>query len=426
MVNVDIPSSNSKMLSDVQSGLRTVLYEEMAEYYYLFMRKDSLKKSSVDREIGYHITNIVMLTLYFDIVFIQTSSIFNTQDLFIRKVARGVLESNKFREMIENNVVRIIGWGGPSPKEMFQAAHNFSIQANKDCNDEDYFSVVASIFKPESVVSRSLVTPDFGMEELFKKRLEQTTIIRNPKEHHLIEGAVDRSLENSGQFVAVSFNPELGRLKLDSVSLSAVGTSFIQSWHDNLAKEMPNVIVYAPMTSINFLDFKNWNENKQVQTFLFCPRIFAAFLRGYLSSADFNKILKQPYKKLVQVKNGDWKRFCDAYHDAICQVSDNIGQLVYIELTDEEFINNDKWANELMNIISKEASRIDVNAFLESLAMLSGVILSTPFLGPTVSMFVHLSGKKLSDLFQTFRTNASNKTSPFIQKLIRHYELVGT
>ena len=207
-----IPYFKAETLSSIQEGGRLVLYEEIAEYFYIYSRHNALISSNINHEVEYHISNIVLLTLYFNTVLIQTSSIFNSVDPFVRKVAQGVLCHSKFREMIDANVVKIVGWGGKNPQEMFQAATDFSFQAHPLAKDVEYLSGVASVFNSQSVVSRSENRPDNDIAELFKKRLEQTTIIRMKDERREVEQALEKSLKKTGQLVAISFNPQIGKL----------------------------------------------------------------------------------------------------------------------------------------------------------------------------------------------------------------------
>lgn len=418
-----IHSGTSDHLSDIQINGRFVLYEELAEYYYLFARKDRLTDSSIQSEVDYHIGNIVLLSLYFDYVLIQTATLFNSSDPFVRKVIEGVLRSSKFREMLDLNVLKIVGWGGNSPREMFQAAHEFTICANPAGEDKEYFSVIASAFNAESVVSRSHQIPDYGIERLFYRRLEQTTIIRSMDEFNLVSNAVERSMESVGQLVAVSFHPELGKLRLSASALSAVQVSFIQSWHDHLATEIPGVAVYAPLTKVVYVNQRAYMDECEIRTFLYCPQIFASFLGGYISSRDFDKILCSPYSKLTEVKNGDWQRFCEAYHKALAIVSTEIGHLNYSEMSNENYRNRSNWSEKLVEVIQSDAHVADVNAFVESLAMLSGVVLSIPYLGPAMRLIGNLVGRRINETFTAIRSNASAEISPFIRKLQRRYEL---
>ncbi len=416
----------SERLSDIQTGGRLVLYEELAEYFYLYARRKALDSSSVISEINYHIGNIVLLSLYFDTVLIQTSSIFNSTDPFVRKVAKGVLDHRTFREMITHNAVKIVGWGGNNPKDMFQAAKEYSIEAHPSAADAQYLSIVASVFNSQSTVSRSETMPDDEIASLFKRRLEQTTIIRRDSEYQEVKNALDKSIEKTGQLVAVSFNPEIGKLQLSAASASAVGTSFIQSWHDHLANEIPGITVYAPLSNPIFMGQKMEIEENAIRTFLYSPQIFASFLSGYLQPVDFNKILKRPFSELMKVRNGDWKRFSDAYHEAIITVSKNIGHLGHAEMSADEYGNKERWSSSLEKVVAREANQVDINAFIESLAMLSGVVLTFPFLGPLFKTAGILVGKRVNETFNILKGNNSSDVSPFIQKLIRHYELSGT
>lgn len=415
----------SENVSDAINGGRLVLYEEIAEYHYRFSKGHFFGNTTIEREAEYHIGNLVLLTLYFDGVLIQTASLFNSVDPFIRDVARSVMNHPKFKEMIASGILKIVGWGGHNSSEMYSAAVDFSRKANPKSYDKEYFSAIAEHFTPENVLSRSEGRPDDEIASLFKKRLEQTTIIRKQEEYIAVQNALDQSLESTGQLVAISFNPILGTLELSAESLSAVGISFLQSNLDNMANELPGVYMYAPLSSHALVDHKLETINSSVRSFLYSPQIFASFLRGYLEPKDFNEILNRPFNELLAVKNGDWQRFANAYHEAIAIVSDNIGHLAHSELSDVEFRDKDKWASSLEMAVSNHANRIDINAFVESLALLSGVIWSVPYLGTLFKAAGVFTREKVNSTFHSIRHNAKSEISPFIKKLIIYYELTG-
>lgn len=416
---------SSGSLDDLTKGKRAVLYEELAEYFYLFARREALRQSSVPKEVSYHIGNLVLVSLYFDVVLIQTATIFNATDPFVRKVADGVLAHPKFREMLDANALKIVGWGGNTPRDMFHAAEGFSRSATAVAPPSDRFDAIASVFNSQSTVSRTSDQPDAHIDVLFRNRLEQTTIIRRPEELAAVNSALEQSMEKTGQLVAVSFNPELNKLELSSQGADAVGVSFIQSWHDHLASEIPGVITYAPLTNPVFIDQKMVISETAIRTFLYSPQIFASFLGGYLRAKDFNEILKRPYSDLMVVKNGDWGRFVDAYHEAIEVVSSNVGHLTHAELSAERFGQDNTWSSNINAAVNVNTDQADVNAFIESLAMLSGLIFSIPFLGAAAKSVGTLFGKTVNQTFHTLRQNATVEISPFINKLLRHYQLEG-
>lgn len=177
----DISRFSSGSLDDLKKGQRAVLYEELAEYFYLFARREALRRSSVQKEIDYHIGNLVLVSLYFDVVLIQTATIFNATDPFVRKVADGVMAHSTFRQMLDANVLKIVGWGGNTPRDMFQAAEGFSRSAADDAPASDRFDAVASVFNSQSTITRTSGQPDADIDVLFQQRLEQTTISRQPK-----------------------------------------------------------------------------------------------------------------------------------------------------------------------------------------------------------------------------------------------------
>ena len=425
MENSKISRADSPTVLSVQNYGRVVLYEEMGEYFYLFVRRNSLSAGNLNAEIRYHIGNIVLLSLYFDNIFIQTASIFNSTDPFILAVSKAVINHKTFREMLSLGVLKIVGWGGNSPVEMFNAAKNFSSKATSKKHSDDYLSIVASIFNPSHTVKRSLSRPDDKTIDMFKKRLGQTTIIRWPSDLKKIETAIESSAQKTGQLVAVSFNPTVRKLRLSRETISNVEISFIQSWHDNLESELPGVIVYAPLSNTIFIEEMTVAQEKSVRTFLYSPQIFASFLSGYIKAKDFNKILRQPYKELMKVRNGDWKRFANAYHKAIISVSQNIGHLCHSDIDINYFQDKNSWAASIMHSVDSDASNIDISAFIESLTMLSGILLSLPYMAPLFKAINLVTGQKTNDLFNQIKKEFTSDISPFIIKLAKNYEFNG-
>ena len=212
---------------------------------------------------------------------------------------------------------------------------------------------------------------------------------------------------------------------MSPASTSAIGTSFIRSWHDNLASEVPGVVLYAPLTNAIYIDHKMVLDKGAVRTFLYSPQIFATFIRGYLQPADFDKILKRPYTDLLKLRNGDWKRFVDAYHDAIFTVSENIGHLNCADIPEAAYADKNQWAGSIDKVISGDTSQFDANAFIESLAMFAGVLYAIPLLRPVAKSVGVLVGKRINETFEALRLRATSDVSPFIIKLVRHYDLSG-
>ena len=66
MKSAEISSSEGAEISQILKSGRTVLYEEMSEYYYLFARPGFEIDSNVVSEVEYHIGNLLLLSIYFD------------------------------------------------------------------------------------------------------------------------------------------------------------------------------------------------------------------------------------------------------------------------------------------------------------------------------------------------------------------------
>jgi len=84
-------------IGHLAEGKRAVFYDELAQYGARYIDGHILHQSPMSDEVQYHLNNLVLLSMYFDIIFIQTAAIFNVNDLFLREVIQRTLSHPKFR-----------------------------------------------------------------------------------------------------------------------------------------------------------------------------------------------------------------------------------------------------------------------------------------------------------------------------------------
>ncbi|MBC7770221.1 MAG: hypothetical protein H7124_15665 [Phycisphaerales bacterium] len=403
-------------LSRLAEGRRAVFYDELAQYGPRYIESESVRPMSVDAECRYHVNNLILLSMYFDVVFIQTAAIFNVNDLFLRRVIQRTISHPTFKGMLRTGSLRICGWGGKSPIEMFSNAWDFANVGATSRLSDGYGAALKTLFCPEHLTYR---IQDGSEDELagFLARLRETPIINNPRDVARIERAIDLSNRQLGELAAMSFFPHLQASPMDPGARALVYASYANSWCDYLNNAVPGVYVYMSAFDANAMQHNILIDGKALRSFLFSPRIFAAFLQKYFSVAELNRILSRPYEDIHNLRNGDWKRFCEAYHAAVEMISDSISSMDFGMLQMMGMEDQIVWGSRIWEGANKKGGDFDLSAFLQSLASISGIFLAIPILGPVIHVAGVVIGRRINKYCQRLIHEHGSKTSPYIRKV---------
>jgi hypothetical protein len=400
---------------------RTVLYEELAEYYYKSVAQNRLLNSDINREISYHVQNITLLSLYFDHILITSATIFNVRDEFVSKVIATFLKHHRIREMLQLGVIKIAGWGGENSAEMLDSASEYSQNVLGIKKEAEVLAHIKSVFIQENVVSRSTVMPDTDLSQKYMNRLENTTFVSRRSEIQKVFDAVQKQHDYTGSLIAIEMLPSLDQA---AISLELLNTSKLELFGvtiEHMRSELPDLWVYSPFLASNFALETTHSSEDAPRAFLLSPMVFGSFLGMNIDSKAFELLMNQSYHKLQMLKNGDWGRFVDAYHQAVSEVSGAISLGMHLSSDEFSNYNSNAWAEKVIAQVETNGADIDVATFIESLGSLGGVILAVPFLKPLAKLFTVAVGDKLSIWVSNLSAQQKSQISPFISKLEKAY-----
>ncbi|MBL4693663.1 MAG: hypothetical protein JKY92_10090 [Magnetovibrio sp.] len=421
----------TEFIADASKGKRTVFYDEMSEYKYAFSQYNSDRACHLRIEIDKHINNLTYLSMYFDEIYIQTGTLFNISDPFIESVILGVINNEKFISMMHLGVVRICGWGGKTSFEMFGNALEFSHQSSGRRMDQNLAMGLEPLFmvanaERNNTVYRSESRPDDETSESFLNALNNTNIDKSGVDYKYIEEAVDSSKKLTGQLIGSSFNNALKGKILSKKAHRTVEECFVGSWHSLLNKTVPGVYTYNTKLSGGLLDHTININRQDVKSFLYSPKIFEFFLKQLLTPKECNDILKRPYEELHVLRNGDWARFCEAYHKSIEETCTGLSSTCLSTHLDEDNLGYNDWASNLLNGLENKQDNIDINAFIQALTSLVGGIYQIPLLSPIINSLGAVYGSRINDLFQNFQKENKSSISPYIKKIKMSFDLQPT
>ena len=404
-----------------QRKRRMVLYEELAEYYYKAVAHNRIECSDVRREVTYHLQNITLLSLYFDSVLITSATIFNVRDQFVSKVISTFLQQHRVREMLKLGALKIVGWGSTSAARMFDAASDYSGTILGIQKDPNTLALLRSIFSEESVVSRSPHTPDADLWRKYVNRLENTTFINDQVELQTVFDVVARQRDRTGSLIAIEMLPSLNEAFISESLLNESKLQLFGVTIDHMRDELPDLWVYSPFLSSRFAGELASSSQGAPRAFLLSPIIFGNFLSTKINGKTFSLVMDQSYNKLHALRNGDWGRFVQAYHQAISDISDAITLGLHISPDQLESYDSNAWAERVISRIEAGGFNLDVTIFVESLGTIGGIILGIPALKPLAKLVTMAIGEKLRKVVSKLSEGQRNQMSPFILKLEKAY-----
>lgn len=417
-------SIETNSLGSAIAGKRAVFYEEIAQYSLRYMYFDVNNLGmNVDSEVKYHLNSIIYLSLYFDIILIQTGALFNITDPFVKRVIRKLTSTNLFKEMLKLGLIKICGWGGKTTNEMYSNAIDFASPAvGKLFKCRSFSKSLSNLFIPDYVVYRAEGRPDDEATNAFKSQIYNSEIIRRPEAIGTVEEAILNSENLTGQLTAMGFKPTIEKSNLIPSEVKQIYKVFYQSWLNHMDNTIPNTYMYIANIEPYALTHQIEINGKKVHSFLFSPRIFSLLMSKYFNEKELAKIMGCSFSSFYQLRNGDWQRFRNAYHGAIESVSDSLKDIDLIISPTSDTLNDEYWVSKINLTLLNKESEIDINNYITSLATLSDAMVGMPILGSVVRAGLSIFGKKLDKSFKQISREYSSEISPFIVKTKRYLD----
>ena len=405
--------------SALEDGNLAVFYEDLAGYSLRYMHgsKDDLLLR-VEEEVNLHVTNLTYLSLYFDVVLIQTSVVFNLTDPFVSRVVQGTISHPRFQEMLRTGVVKIVGWGGKTPAEMFASAYEFSSPlTDKLFSDINYLGNVQRLFTPESVVYRTEDKPDEDNDQKFRDLILGSSVLRSEEDLESVEAAILNSESLLGQLTSIGFKPSIEASNLSETQSKGIYELFYRSWVDHIDATIPNVYAYVPSLAPFALTHLIRVGDRKVHSFLYSPAIFATYFNAQFEPRELNRVMGKPFTSLFGLRNGEWSRFKYAYHRAVVEVSDSIAALDLTGNAPFDPHSTDVWQKKISEVMDNPTSEIDVAAYLTSLSSISGALAGMPVAGSIVRAVMSVFGKTIERTFHESVRRHGGEASGYINKV---------
>ena len=400
---------------------RIVLYEELAEYYYRAVASERMKVSTVNSEIALHVKNITLLSLYFDSILITSATIFNARDPFVSKIVSGFLAHQRTREMLQFGVLKIVGWGSAHAKGMFDAASDYAGSVLNIQKDKEVVARLRTVFSGDYTISRTSDVPDGDLAEKYIHRMQNTSHISYPDELSKVTDVVRKQKDRTGSLIAIEMLDSLEGVAIIEGLLNRSKIELFGVTLQHMREELPNLWVYSPFLATDLVSERASASSNAPRAFLLSPMIFGSFLSASINPRIFSSLMEESYQKLFTLRNGDWKRFVDAYHQAILEVSDVVALSLHLKPEELRSQDANAWAEQVISKVENGGLTVDIAAFLDSLSALGGIVMGVPILRPLAKLISTAVGERISRVISKASESQRSHISPFITKIEKAY-----
>jgi hypothetical protein len=368
-------------LEELSSRARCAIYNDLSHMNPRYLTPQQYEPTFHDEEVLYHKKNLFLLSLYFDKIIICTDNVLAFTRYLSKDVVSSVVVSPWFRDLVEHGIIVLAGWGTSVNTDMMRNQADYSSLYRSELKEKWYIDYLLSLSQMADWVVRE---PSMGEQDHIRHLRPLVLRSEGPfeaDEIKLLADLIDRTQDSVGYVGTMEIFPFIDNLH-SAEKADSFFHSYYVSWHEYCALHYAPAIpihtsrIRLPLTTLSLAP----NQQTTITT-LYSPDLFQRFLLRRFGPKMLSKILAVEVKQLVQIRNGDWARFKERYHDYIAAAS----SVCWIAFHPQahELLTNVQIMDELIAEIFKSASTdADLSALASAfdavLSILGGVALFAP------------------------------------------------
>lgn len=389
---------------------QVVMYEELAEHYYRATSQTTDYVLTVDNQVSYHVDNLILLSLYFDYIYITTASLFHCRNGFVNQVILETISHPYIKSMMEYGVIKISGWGGKISQSMYHSAEGYAqeqVIVRKSKND---LNLLKQVFDNGFVVSRDQEMPDLDLPTKFITDINNTPIANDQSSLKIIRKCIDSEWKQTNSITSINFLDQLKKTKLEKAVYHKAENILFRTALNHSKTQISDVHIYLPlMTSFDF-KMKSSQESDAPFAFLVSPKIFSAFIQAEYDKNLFWMIRTNKYEKLHKLRQEEWKNFKDTYHTVLKEISKSIYLNIHQNSIDEDI---SYWSDKIISSINL-AKGVDSTSFIEAIFTMIGILTSYPLFKPLGKIITAIFKQPISQA--SIHKQSSSKFGKLLEK----------
>ena len=409
----------SILLNELNAKETCAIYNDLSHINPRYLTPQKYEPAFFDQEVLYHKKNLILLSLYFDKIVVLTDNILAFTRFLSKDIVSGVVMSPWFLELVKQGIIVLAGWGTSINPDMMKNQIEYSSLYRPELKDKKYIEFLTKLSEAATWVVRE---PGPGEREHINYLLPLVQRSEGPfnlSDISFLSELICETNESAGYVGTMEMFPFIDEFYGASAEkLDAFYNSYYLSWHAYCAAHYaPAVPIQTSRIRLPYISVTSKDQVPVLAT-LYSPDLFQRYLMQRFEPELFGRILAVDIEQLISIRNGDWAKFKNRYHDYLVATS-SICWVAFHPRADE-LLADDRVMDELINEIFKAAPKdMDLSALGSAIDVVLRLVVGVAGVTPVFQLFKTQINKRIGRLLDSVM---QREFEPYLRKLRRVLE----
>lgn len=409
----------SILLDQLTAKETCAIYNDLSHINPRYLTPQKYEQSFYDEEVIYHKKNLILLSLYFDKIIVCTDNILAFTRFLSKDIVSSVVMAPWFLELVEHGVIVLAGWGTSINSNMMENQIEYSSIYRPELKEKQYIEFLSRLSEASTWVVRE---PGLGEREHVNYLLPLVQRSEGPfslEEISFLSDLICETNESTGYIGTMEMFPFIDELyNASAEKLDSFYSSYYASWHAYCAAHYaPAVPIHTSRIRLPYTAVSS-KEQTSVLATLYSPDLFQRYLMQRFEPELFGKILSVDIEQLIAIRNGDWAKFKNRYHDYLAAASSICWVAFHPHA--HELLTDDRVMDELIAEIFKSASKdVDLSALGSAIDVVLRLVVGVAGVTPIFQLFKTQINKRIGHMLDSVM---QRELEPYLKKLRRVLE----
>jgi hypothetical protein len=407
-------------LEELSVKEKCAIYNDLSHINPRYLTPQRYEPAFHDEEVLYHKKNLTLLSLYFDKIIICTDNILAFTRFLSKDVVSSVVMSPWFEELVERDVIVLAGWGSSINSNMMRNQVEYSALYRPELKDKRYIDF---LWKLSDVATWVVREPGPGEREHINYLRPLVQRSEGPfalDDVNFLSDLIEETNQTAGYIGTMEMFPFIDELYGANAEKSdSFYNSYYRSWHAYCAQHYaPAIPIHTSRIRLPHAPVILNTEQPPVLATLYSPDLFQRYLLQRFDSKLFSKILAVDVEQLIAIRNGDWARFKNRYHDYLAAASSVCW--VAFHPRAHELLADERVMDELIAEIFRAATKdTDLSALGSAIDVVLRLVAGVAGVAPVFQLFRTQINRRLGRIMDSV---TQRELEPYLRKLRRVLE----
>ena len=403
-------------LSELAVSERCAIYNDLSHMNPRYLTPQRYDALFHEEEILYHKRNLILLSLYFDKIIICTDNLLAFTKYLTKDVVSSVVMSPWFMELVDQKIIVLAGWGSSLSADLMKNQSDYSALYRPELKEARYTEHLSKLSQRAAWVVREEGAGEREHINYLLPHVRRLEGIFESRDVGFLVDLIEETNATCGYVGTMEIFPFIDELYGENSERSdAFFHSYYKSWHEYCAAH------YAPCVPIHTRRIPLPHAtialapNESALAALYSPDIFQRYLTHRFDHQLVARLLAVEISQLMAIRNGDWARFKNKFHEHLHAAS----KICWIAYHPEahRLLADDAVVDELIADVLRAGSKdSDLSALGNAIDLVLGLAFGATGMAPALTLFRKQLHKRFGGLVgRVMRPDLE----PYLRKLNR-------